>query len=217
MLSRLDPYASTGRDVMVSEVLDDAAARVGSFTNQPEVESALALTLGTSYRVLGEYAKANTHLRRALELREAQQPRSHEVAEVLLELAQLERDAGQLEVAEQTAADALAMERQVSGPGAHSVAVALDSLGQVLFAARKLSEAEARFREALAIAERAPASSGNDRAAILFDLARVQAALGRPVDARATCNLALANASGQRARALVARINELVAKLPSGP
>jgi serine/threonine protein kinase len=217
MLSRLDPYASTGRDVLVHEVLDDAAARIGSFASQPDVEAALALTLGTSYRVLGDLPKARAQLRRALELREALQPRGVESADVMLELALLERDSGELDAAQRTATEALEIMRGGYGPEGERVALALDTLGEILFAARKLPEAEARFREALAIAGSPANAERNLEASILLDLALVQEALGRPLDAQATAESARARARGPRGQSLVAKINELLARLPQRP
>jgi serine/threonine protein kinase len=217
MLSRLDPYASTGRDVLVHEVLDDAAARIGSFASQPDVEAALALTLGTSYRVLGDLPKARSQLRRALELREALQPRGVESADVMLELALLERDSGELDAAQRTASEALEIIRATYGPEGERVALALDTLGEILFSAGKLPEAEARFREALPIAASSTNAERNLEASILLDLALAQEALGHPLDAQATAERARVRARGPRGQSLTARINELLARLPQRP
>jgi serine/threonine protein kinase len=59
-----------GRDVLMRTVLDRAARQVEtSFPDQPEVEAAVRLAIGDSYRSLSLYEQAEPHLRRALELR----------------------------------------------------------------------------------------------------------------------------------------------------
>jgi tetratricopeptide (TPR) repeat protein/serine/threonine protein kinase len=58
------------RDVKVRVLLDRAAAAVeGRFKDRPEVEAAIRVTIGNAYRALGEHAKAEEQLRRALEIR----------------------------------------------------------------------------------------------------------------------------------------------------
>jgi eukaryotic-like serine/threonine-protein kinase len=58
------------RDVKVRTLLDRAARHVaGKFAGQPLTEAAIRLTLGTTYRSLGEFAEARRHLERAVQLR----------------------------------------------------------------------------------------------------------------------------------------------------
>jgi len=62
-----------GRDVTVREALDKAAAAIqGKFENEPLVEAAVRMTLGNTYRALGQYEPAELHLKRAIELRRAE-------------------------------------------------------------------------------------------------------------------------------------------------
>ena len=62
--------------VTVLEILDRAADRVpGRFDRQPQVEAAIRLTIGMTYRGLGQYPKSEPHLRAALETR-SRRPRS---------------------------------------------------------------------------------------------------------------------------------------------
>jgi hypothetical protein len=109
------------------------------------------------------------------------------------------------------------MEREASGAEAETVALALETLGNVLAADGKLPAAEARYQEALAIATRTAGPGRNLEGSILLDLATVQEVLGRHRDARTTAERALASARGQRGQSLVARANELLARLPQGP
>jgi serine/threonine protein kinase/tetratricopeptide (TPR) repeat protein len=78
LLSAVAPSArrGQGKDVTMRQVLDVAAERIekeskpgGRFADEPLVEAAIRNTLGGTYAELGEYASAEPHLRRALELR----------------------------------------------------------------------------------------------------------------------------------------------------
>ncbi|MCA9284476.1 MAG: serine/threonine protein kinase [Phycisphaerales bacterium] len=56
-------------DVTMREVLDAAAERIGDrFGDQPVVEASIQQTMGSCYLSLGEFAKAQKHLERALTL-----------------------------------------------------------------------------------------------------------------------------------------------------
>jgi len=67
-----------GRDVTVHEVLDKAAAAIeGKFENEPLVEAAIRMTLGNTYRALGQYGLAELHLTQAIELRHAELGADH--------------------------------------------------------------------------------------------------------------------------------------------
>jgi serine/threonine protein kinase len=60
-----------GVDVTVRQVLEQAALQLDwTFQDEPAVESALRLTIGRSYERLGEWQRAVSSFRRALELRE---------------------------------------------------------------------------------------------------------------------------------------------------
>jgi tetratricopeptide (TPR) repeat protein len=68
-----------GREVTVREVHDQAAQRLdGRFDAEPDVESALRTTIGTSYARLGQFPSAHEHLERAVELRRAHDGRAAE-------------------------------------------------------------------------------------------------------------------------------------------
>jgi serine/threonine protein kinase/tetratricopeptide (TPR) repeat protein len=59
-----------GRDVAMKDVLDAASRRIeGRFTNQPEVEAAIRVTLGRTLMKLAEFDDSRKHLSRAHELR----------------------------------------------------------------------------------------------------------------------------------------------------
>ena len=74
LLSSVEPAKAQGREVTVAEVLDQAAERLQGETalaDQPAVEAAVRLTIGNTYRALGDFSEAKTHFERALEIRRA--------------------------------------------------------------------------------------------------------------------------------------------------
>jgi tetratricopeptide (TPR) repeat protein len=94
MLREAHPHEAKGRGYTVRQMLDDFSRRFeAGIPDQPVVEAALRTTMGTGYRVLGEYGLARPHLERALELRRSADPPSpDDVASAACDLAQLEHD-----------------------------------------------------------------------------------------------------------------------------
>jgi serine/threonine protein kinase/Tfp pilus assembly protein PilF len=70
LLARADPSSEPERHLELRTVLDRAADKIeGRFQDQSLVEAAIRTTLGKTYLRLGEDRKAETQLRRALEVR----------------------------------------------------------------------------------------------------------------------------------------------------
>lgn len=70
LLDRAEPASNPAANrVTLSEVLDRAAAKVGSsFADQPASEAAIQLAIGRAYHGLGEYFKSESHYRAAQKL-----------------------------------------------------------------------------------------------------------------------------------------------------
>ena len=70
MLTAADPRRAQGESLTVRHVLDAAADEIeaGKLTDQPEVELAAHLALGKTYRSLGLYDAAESHLSAAMEI-----------------------------------------------------------------------------------------------------------------------------------------------------
>jgi len=70
----VSPFATTtAQEVTVRSVLDTASERLkGKFQDKPLVEASIRETLGNTYRDLGLYNQAESHLKRALEVYQAQ-------------------------------------------------------------------------------------------------------------------------------------------------
>ncbi len=72
MLVAPDPWQSSqegARETRVQEVLDRAGLELETFQGLPDVEAAVRLTLGRTYRNLGDFPQAEKHLRRSWEIR----------------------------------------------------------------------------------------------------------------------------------------------------
>ena len=172
MLREAHPHEAKGRGYTVRQMLDDFSRRFeAGIPDQPVVEAALRTTMGTGYRVLGEYAQARPHLERALELRRGADPPSPEgVASAACDLAQLEHD--------ESAYDrAIALFQEVQGmPGADpsTRAGALLGWADCLHHAGDLGAALERGRIALdaALANHA-ADQNNERTAMGVAEARI--------------------------------------------
>ena len=98
LLASPDPAWGLGRDVLVAQVLDRAAARVGSeLKGEPEVEAAVRSALGRAYFALGMPDRAEPQYRRCLQLREQHLGPSHpDTLNTKQNLAVLLRNTGRL-------------------------------------------------------------------------------------------------------------------------
>lgn len=109
MLAAADPAQRGRPDVTVRDMLDLASRRINMDpADQPEVRAALDTAIGASYRELGLYESALTHLQRALETNiQLFGERSPPVAESLRQLASAHLVGSQYILAEQHARQAL--------------------------------------------------------------------------------------------------------------
>ena len=112
-----------GKDVTMREVLDVAAERIedasktgGRFAAEPLVEAQIRSTLGDTYRELGEYAAAEPHVRRALELRRGALGDEHDATVRMMSmLGLIHWRQGRLDEAEPLFQDAVEISRRVLG------------------------------------------------------------------------------------------------------
>jgi serine/threonine-protein kinase len=156
-----DPSEARGEAVTARELLDQGAARIQvGLKDQPEVQAALATTIGKAYRGLGLNDRSLPLLERSLALRRRIYGEEHpEVAESLEALATLAQIRGDLDRAEALHRQALAMREKLLGPDDPAVAESLNSLATDLFARAQYDASEPLFRRALAINRR---HFGND-------------------------------------------------------
>ncbi|TDJ70600.1 MAG: tetratricopeptide repeat protein, partial [Planctomycetota bacterium] len=72
ILELANPEVSLQSELSMREMLDRAGTEVGrSLANQPEAEGSVRTTLGRAYLSIGQLEQADTHLRRALEIMDA--------------------------------------------------------------------------------------------------------------------------------------------------
>ncbi len=142
----LDPLA---KDLTVRELLDRTAAQLGGWLDgQPEVEARIRATIGGAYLSLGDYDRAETHLRTALRLDiEHRGPVDRDTLRVgnllatMLDLTQ--RGADALALIRRNLADC----RRAPGPDDPITLDAAERLGSILVHLGKNDEAETVFRQ----------------------------------------------------------------------
>jgi non-specific serine/threonine protein kinase/serine/threonine-protein kinase len=102
MLSEANPEKAQGREVTVREAMEASDQTLAtSFEGQPELEIEVRATMGLVYHELGAYARAEEHLRRAVELSGRELgPRHSYTVEVRGKLARTLMDAGRYDDAE---------------------------------------------------------------------------------------------------------------------
>ncbi len=102
LLAAVDPDNTSQREITMREVLDKAASRIdGSFDDQPVVEAAIRMTIGTTLSSLGDYKASQPHLLRAVALQKSSLGENHKDTLIAMGLlARLYNQMGQHEDAE---------------------------------------------------------------------------------------------------------------------
>jgi serine/threonine protein kinase len=173
MLSGIDPATAGDMDKkLMHKVLDDAAARVESeLSDTPEVEAAIRLTIGDTYRVLGEYAAAEPHVARALELRrQVLGNESEDTLKAMAVAASVSRFAGRYETAEQLYREWYETSRRVLGEEYPGTLTAMNNLSTLYQNTGRSQEAESLLSRALEVQRR---SLGDEHASTLITRANL--------------------------------------------
>jgi serine/threonine protein kinase/tetratricopeptide (TPR) repeat protein len=150
-LAEIARAADVARLVLDEFVLARAAdALEKRFDDQPLVQARLHFAIGKTYRKLGLYGPAETHLRAALEIRRdhygPENAHAH-VAECLYNLAGVMYDLGDRPAAEALYRESLAMWRELAND--KLVAMTLEALGGMVMFQNKFAEADALLSESL--------------------------------------------------------------------
>jgi len=178
----VDPWKHPGRDVTpMREMLDSAVARLeAAFPDQPEVEAALAGTLGNDYWTLGMLDRAEPLLRRSLALFEQaagnDDPRTFEARH---NLASLLTDRGAHDEAERLFRALLEDELRVLGPDARQTIQTTNNLGYDLDWQGRLPEAIEFYERALDAGLRVLGPKSIDTMHTMNNLSLAYAAVGR--------------------------------------
>jgi len=158
MLRSANPFLATvqdslrGRGVTVVQVLDDAEKRLdgGDLAAEPMVEAAVRLTLGKTYRGLGQYAKAETALVRSVDLcRSHLPPDDPDLATSLNDLATVYHSMDRLDEAEPLLREALRIREKRLGRRNPQTAETEENLAELLQSRGQMDEADSLYREAL--------------------------------------------------------------------
>jgi serine/threonine-protein kinase len=181
LLGAANPMTAPSPNLTVKDTLDRAAQEIdsGSLANQPEVEADARLTIGNTYRFLGEYAAAEPQLRKALGLRKALFGPNHaSVAECLRHLAKLLQARGDLAGSEPLHREALDIMRVVLDDPNPELAQAINDLAKFVQLKGTSAESDRLFREALAMRKRLPGDAAVEVAETLNDWAVLKDAEG---------------------------------------
>ena len=152
-LGSANPYDGTGREVTVLEALDGAVETIDdAFADQPDIRAAVEHTIGSTYRDLGEYDRAEPLLRSALETKRrlGSGPQA-DVATSLNAFGELLYYQGDVGTAEALWQEALEIRHALFGERHPDVAELLNSLGAAYQSKGDYEAAEGTYREALEI------------------------------------------------------------------
>jgi len=146
-----------GKDVTMRQVLDVAAERIdrasqgtGRLASEPLVEAGIRNAIGSTYRALGEFAAAEPHLRRALELRRGTLGADHqETVRAMNRVADLYWRQGRLDLAEPLFREAHDIARRRLGDDHEDTMAYEMNLANVLRARGRFQEAEPLYEHTL--------------------------------------------------------------------
>jgi serine/threonine protein kinase/Tfp pilus assembly protein PilF len=194
VLEGVGPSVALGRDATIlKEILDKTAGRVGKeLSGHPDIEAELYQTLGETAFQLGDPAKAEKWLRKALALRMESFGEEHgEVANTLDSLALAAYGQGRFAEAEKIGNKALAMQRELHGNNHTNVATSLNNLGITLTVVGRYEPALEAYREALTIRTNLLGHENPEVAVTLNCMAQALFGQGRLRDAEAMQRRAL--------------------------
>jgi tetratricopeptide (TPR) repeat protein len=164
-------------DLRVRTALDRAAARTrGKFDRQPEVEAAIADTMGQTYMDLGLYPEARTQFERALELhRRVMGVRNPETLKTISRLGRTAELQGKYPEAEALLRQSLEGQRQVLGSDHPDTLYSMNNLALVYKDEGKYPQAEALYVQTLEIRRRVLGAEHPDTLTSMNNLATVYA------------------------------------------
>ncbi len=150
MLASANPWVGT-REVKVVDVVDRAESEIGTtFAEQPEIEAAVRMTLGRTYRGLGLVEEAEAQVRRALEVRGSMTPEDDlAYAESLNELGVIAQYKGDFAASDSLFSQALGVQERLLGPEAPEAAETMNNLGTTRTFLGDYESADSLLRTAL--------------------------------------------------------------------
>lgn len=179
-----EPDQAKGEDVTARQLLDQGRESLQDLRQQPEDYIATSVTLGRSYRLLGDYTIAKELLSDALLFANQKLGSDHYLSTLSqLHLATLLSDMDEKELAEPMMRQAVEQLRQHLPTGHPDLTRALNLLGELLLKTGDLDEAQALFQEVLAMRRKGVGdddpelfNSMNNLANLLFDKGQIERA-----------------------------------------
>ena len=182
MLEGVGPSVALGRDTtMLREVLDQTAVRIDSeLEGQPEVEASVRIVLGSTYRDLGEFEKAEAQQRVAVVKNRRILGDDHRETLISIDnLAITVQKLGRYEEAEALFIEAHEGMRRVLGDDHRNTLMTIGNLGQVISESGRLAEAEPYHRESLDGLRRIQGPEGAEAMTALSNLGVLLHSMGR--------------------------------------
>jgi serine/threonine protein kinase/uncharacterized protein HemY len=156
LLASFDPDRAKGQEITVMEVLDNAAERLeGKFKDAPSIEASVRDTLGMTYMNLGTYKAAESHLKRAFELRQRQFGEEHpDTLKSMFNLGWLYEQQNRYNEAYPLLVKSLEIRRRVLGEEHPDTLKSMAQLGWLYSGQGRYNEAEPLWVKALEIGRR---------------------------------------------------------------
>jgi non-specific serine/threonine protein kinase/serine/threonine-protein kinase len=180
-----DPGEARGNSVTAREILDKASKEIETgLARDPELQAQLMHLMGTVYDKLGLYPRAESLLRRAVDIRlqalGAQNPDSLRSAD---QLAWVLLQQGRYAEAEKLARDTVETQSRVLGPEKQATLDSMTTLASVYRLEGRLAESEELNRRTLDIERRVLGREHPDTLATMENLATVLDTEGRHAEA----------------------------------
>lgn len=178
-LRAADPTSGSSRpDLTIREAIDLAAARVADLDAKDEVGVAVRMTIGNTYRSLGDLDKAKVLLEEAVKTGRRIYPEGHaDLAYALNKLARVHQSLVDYDRADELFNEALSMRQTLYGDESEEVAVILNNLGWLRMLQGDGLEAKRLLAESLRI-RRARGDTRQEVATVLNNLGLVEYNLG---------------------------------------
>jgi len=181
LLAAVDPEKAKAPEVTVRYILDAASENLeGKFEGSPLAEASVRQTLGETYRKLGEYKTAESHLARTLQIRQEQLGKEHpETLDSMNNVANVYEAQGRYDEAEQLHSKVLEIRRRLLGEEHPSTLASMNNLARVYCAQGRYGEGEQLHVKTLEIQRRVLGEEHIDTLKSMNNVANVYAERGR--------------------------------------
>jgi serine/threonine protein kinase/Flp pilus assembly protein TadD len=214
MFTSIDPEKARGRDVLVKDILDNAAKRID--TNPPNhkiVEAYVRSIFGSAYQVLGVLDQAQAQLERSVALETPTDKESRlRLAGTLNYLGATYKELGRFPEAEAAYRRAADLQRASLSADDPELIWSESNVAVTLIAAQKLQEGETMLSDIVARLKQVKNPDPYLRATVVNNLALLRAEQGRAPEAESMLRDALADIkanSGEDHPASIALLNNL--------